>query len=136
MKHLSKVSLFAIVLLSSGPIGASEMVTRTVEDTVETTAYYTEQTLRLLVINWFGEAIRKGVPATKVVEDIFQFVDKVPLVGEWKLRTKLQSVVWGALGLSVLRAVSKQKDLRRALDKNAPWFTNMLDGLLTFRSIK
>ena len=78
MKHLSKITLFTVVLLSSGPIGAHNIATKAVEDTVNTTTYYAEHTVRLAIIKYLGDAFRKGVPLTKNADGLFKLIEKLP----------------------------------------------------------
>lgn len=135
MKTAKKVLLIT-ALLSYSAAQADNPVTRVIEDTTETTVWYTEQAFRLFCLKYVGEAVRKGIPMTKAVEDLFGFVDKLPKVKELGLREKLNPIVWGALGYSAIKMLLKERHIRSITSKNAPSLMSIVDRLLSFKTEK
>lgn len=135
MKNFSRVSFFAVLLLCATTAEANNFLLDTVEETVEKVSWYSEQAFRAYCLTRVGHAIQENVPMTKVIEDLFTFVDELPLAKEHDLRHKVATIAWGAVAFTLLKKIADQKDIHRAT-KEASSLHWLLHRALEFKTYK
>ncbi|MCF7900275.1 hypothetical protein K9K77_02080 [Candidatus Babeliales bacterium] len=146
MKSYSKVLLIS-ALLSCVAVQAHEEkdesfdVTRLAKKPVQASMRWTEKMVPALVLLYISKKIVDGTPLSKISDTINSvpvlktIEGYIPGAAENEMLKKITTVGLGALGITCVDTVLKQKNIRGLMEKHCPSIVKMLDKAFDFLGI-